>query len=155
MKVVAIAAVCCGLAPVFDSFNRGYSRTRQQQCESNIHNVALAVLGYYDVNGTFPGGTIPNANLRPSERLGLYAPITPYLDFQDLYDTIDQTLPWDGGFNGRLASERIGVLICPGSARAAPGTPQPTTTIGIAGLGSMRLHCPKRIRALAFLVTTA
>ena len=58
---------------------------------------------------------------------------------------IDQTEPWNRGSNGsrNLSGVIIGVLICPNSTRAAPPAPQPTTSIGIAGLGADAPLFPK------------
>jgi hypothetical protein len=109
---------------------------RQAHCVSNMYNVALAVLGYHQSTGSFPSGTVANANVLPADRLGVYVPVSPYFDEAELYNSIDQTQSRDGGANITLADIRIGVLSCPNAARVAPPAPQPTTSIGIAGLGA-------------------
>jgi prepilin-type processing-associated H-X9-DG protein len=146
MKVVAGAAVCFGIVSGVVRWNEPrFVCGRFQQCESNMRNIALAVLGLYHSTGSFPSGTVPNAKLRPGDRLGLYVPVSPYFDYAGLYDAIDQTEPWNRGSNGsrNLAGVKIGVLICPNSTRAAPPAPQPTTSIGIAGLGADAPLFPK------------
>jgi prepilin-type processing-associated H-X9-DG protein len=57
------------------------------------------------------------------------------IDFQDLYHSIDQSQPWDGPANSPWAGLPVGILRCPSTTRVAEPAPQPTTTIGIAGLG--------------------
>jgi prepilin-type processing-associated H-X9-DG protein len=146
MTIVAGAAVCFGIVSGVVRWNeRRFACGRLQQCESNMRNIALGVLGLYHSTGSFPSGTVPNARLRPEDRLGLYVPVSPYFDYAGLYDAIDQTEPWNRGSNGsrNLAGVKIGVLICPNSTRAAPPAPQPTTSIGIAGLGADAPLFPK------------
>jgi hypothetical protein len=139
MTIVAGAAVCCAIiVPIARKIASSRNLGRQAQCESNMRNTSLGVLGHLSTTGSFPSGTVPNARLRPEDRLGLYVPVSPYFDYAGLYDAIDQTEPWNRGSNGsrNLAGVKIGVLICPNSTRAAPPAPQPTTSIGIAGLGA-------------------
>jgi Protein of unknown function (DUF1559) len=136
MMIVAGAAVCFA---AIDGVGRLIQPKcvggRLAQCESNMHNAALAVLGYYQSTGSFLSGTVANANLPPADRLSLFVPVCPYLDEAELYNWIDQTLPWDGGGNGKLGEIGIGVLNYPNAARVAPSAPQPTTSIAIAGIG--------------------
>jgi hypothetical protein len=136
MTIVAGAAVCFA---TIDGVGRFIEPRcvggRLAQCENNMHNAALAVLGYYQSTGSFPSGTVPNADMPPADRFGVYVPVTPYADEAELYNSIDQTQPWHGGGNGSLAGIRIGILICPNVARVAPTALQPTTTIAIAGIG--------------------
>ncbi len=105
---------------------------------------SLAVLGYYQSTGSFPSGPIPNASLPPADRLSWYVPVSPYFQESELYNSINQTQPWNGGGNGRFAGNEISYLICPNCTRVAPPAPQPTTAIGIAGLGTDSLHCCRR-----------
>jgi Protein of unknown function (DUF1559) len=144
MMIVAGAAVCCA---AIDGVGRliqpRFVCGRRGQCESNMHNLALAMLCYYQITGSFPSGTVPNASLPPADRLGVYVPVSPYLEEQELYNRIDQTQPWHGGGNGSVAGVRIGILICPNAARVAPTAPQPTTSIGIAGRGIDAPSLPK------------
>jgi hypothetical protein len=85
MAAVAVAALCCAVVPfILAFFQTNCTFTPLAQCETNVHNVALALLAYCNVNGTFPSGTVPNANLAANNRLGLYVPATPYLDYAEL-----------------------------------------------------------------------
>ncbi len=137
MMIVAGAAVCFAIFTIFARYDVSKCTwSRLSQCESNMHNVALAVMSYYQSNGSFPSGTVPNSSLRPEDRLGLYVPVSPYLEYADRYNEIDQTRPWHSGFNRNLAGTKLGILNCPNSIRVAPTSPQPTTSIGIAGTGA-------------------
>jgi prepilin-type processing-associated H-X9-DG protein len=136
MLAIAIVAVSLTVMPLISPvYHTNCTWTPQQQCTNNIHNVALAVLGFQLANGSFPCGTVPKGDLRPDQRLSLYAPLTPYMESPELFDRIDQTLPWHGCVNQAIAGERIGILRCPCAARVLPPSLPPTTTIGVAGLG--------------------
>jgi Protein of unknown function (DUF1559) len=144
MMIVAVAAVCFAVLPLIDPiYQTKCTSTPLQQCESNIHNVVLAMMSYENVHGSFPSGTVPNAAVHAAQRLGLYAPVTPYMECQDLYTSIDQMLPWDGGVNRAVASQKIGILVCPLASRVTAPAVQPTTTVGIAGLGTDAPILPK------------
>jgi hypothetical protein len=144
MIVVAGAAVCCAVLAGFARRKEPKSTlTRQERCASHMKTVALALLGYCNVTGSFPSGTVPNSHLRPSNRLGLYVPVSPYLDYKELYNGIDQDQPWDRDFNGSLARVRIGILTCPNATPVESKAPKPTTSIGIAGLGKDAPMLPK------------
>jgi hypothetical protein len=136
MIIIAGAAVCCAVVAGFARWNQPKSTlSTQDRCASHMKTVALALLDYCKVTGSFPSGTVPNPNLRPADRLGLYVPVTPYFDFKELYNGIDQAQPWNRDFNGSLARVPIGILTCPSAAAVESKAPKPTTSIGIAGLG--------------------
>ena len=62
--------------------------------------------------------------------------MSPYFDFAELYYRIDESQPWDGPANVAWAGVPVGLLRCPVRSSVAGPAPQPTTTIGIAGLGT-------------------
>jgi hypothetical protein len=141
MILVAGSAVCCvviaSAVRLIESTSGLHAQTQtQRNCESNMKKTALALLACCQSSGTFPRGTVHNPDLRPADRLSLYVPVSPYFDFHELYNSIDQAQPWDRDFNGSLARVRIGVLTCPNAAPVGPKAPKPTTSIGIAGLGT-------------------
>ena len=113
------------------------------RCLSNIHNIVLGVLGYESANGVFPAGSWPNPVLEPESRLSWYAQILPQLDEQVKYDALEKDGPWDSGQNLVMAHERIRMLLCDRAALAAPGSPEPASYVGIAGLGKDAARLPK------------
>ncbi len=76
---------------------------RRGQCASNLHNIALALLGYLNDQGAFPSGTVPSANLPPEKRLSWYTMLVTYMDYQELKDAIDVGRPWDSHSNDAVA----------------------------------------------------
>ena len=136
-----------GLAVVFmivAAGQRAHAHGKQIQCERNLRNVSLAILGYQIQTSAFPPGTWPNPDLLPEERISWMGMACPYLDLQIGTDIQgDQT--WNHiGVNDLVSKSPVGVCECPESPRAAPGLPQPTTYIGIAGVGKDSPLFPKR-----------
>jgi prepilin-type processing-associated H-X9-DG protein len=147
MLVVAGAALFFAVMMVLlDSVNRPTGGGLNTKCASNIRNVALAVLGYVNAKGVYPDGTWSNADLGLADRLSWYAPILPYLDEQERYDSLETDQPWDVGENDVLAHSQIGVLSCPGQAAVAAGAPVPAFYVGIAGVGANAPLFPKSDR---------
>jgi hypothetical protein len=105
------------------------------RCISNLHNIALSVLGYESANGAFPHGSWPNPDLETESRLSWYAQILPQMDHQNEYDALERDQTWDAGQNGMLAQKSISYLRCYSAPPAAPGSPEPAPYVGIAGLG--------------------
>jgi Protein of unknown function (DUF1559) len=141
MMIIAGSMVCCVLIAtavrlIESEIALQVRRHRQRQCESNFRKTALALLGCCKSVGSFPLGTVQNPDLKPTDRLGLYVPLSPYLNFPELYNSIDQAQPWNRDFNGSLARVRIEVLTCPNATPVESKAPKPTTSIGIAGLGT-------------------
>jgi hypothetical protein len=104
-------------------------------CASNMRNVVLAALQYANEHAAFPIGTWPNSELAPERRLSWYAPLLPYLEMQELRDSIDINQPWYSLTNDPVACTQIDFLNCPEPPRAVPGAPATTSYIGIAGVG--------------------
>jgi prepilin-type processing-associated H-X9-DG protein len=136
MKIVAWTAVCLAIiVPIARWTAAARDLGRQAGCESQMHNAALGIMGYLNVNGSFPRGTIANPNLLPGDRVSFYAEVSPYMEYQ-LYNQIDQTQPWMGSSNASIAGVRIYPLVCPSYDPIPEPAPQPTTTLGIAGLAA-------------------
>jgi Protein of unknown function (DUF1559) len=135
MVAIALVAVVLGFM-VSDMKEQG-ERPRIIQCLSNIRGLLFAIQGYESNQHVFPKGTWPNPSLAPGDRLSWYVGISPYLDYQGLWDSIDRTQAWDAISNSRVASLHLG-LKCPSAAPSAVSPPSglaPTSYIGIAGLG--------------------
>jgi len=112
-------------------------------CAHNMDEIVRALLGYCSSESAFPRGTWPNPSLPPERRLSWYAAISSYLDYAGLYSAIEKSQPWDAGNNGNVVCTRIPQLCCPELTRVSPGTPEPTSYIGIAGVGTDAALLPK------------
>jgi prepilin-type processing-associated H-X9-DG protein len=148
MLTIAVVAVVLGgfigLARMADRASIGRVYSPRAHCQSNLRNIAFALLGYLGAQEgekAFPNGTWPNPSLPPEKRLSWYAVITPYLD-HPILDAMDRIQPWDNQSNDPIACTRIELLVCP-IAVAPQGGRLPTPYIGIAGLGTDAPFLPK------------
>jgi Protein of unknown function (DUF1559) len=139
-----------GLAIVFSfaaALQRAGEREVEGRCQSNMHLVNLAILGYQNGHSNFPPGTWPNAELAHDERISWCAVVVPCLDDALPGSGLDLNRAWnDAGGNDAVANDRIRVWACPGSAGVGAGLPLPTSYIGIAGLGVNAPLLPKSDR---------
>jgi prepilin-type processing-associated H-X9-DG protein len=106
---------------------------RRAQCESNIHNAALAVLNYESAKKVLPNGmTINPSDVGTMNKLASYGPnwiidILPYMEEQALRDSFDPSL-----------------FIKPGTTGFAPVNDNPANVKNQAARGAMipALLCP-------------
>jgi hypothetical protein len=129
-----------GLAIVFAfaaALQRAGERGVEGRCQTNMHNVTLAILGYCNQKSAFPSGTWPNPELAHEERISWCGAVLNFLDFSLPAPGLDLDKPWNAvGINHSVAHIRIRELACPELAPVGSGLPQPTSYIGIAGVGA-------------------
>jgi len=126
--LVVIAIIGILVALLLPAIQAAREAARRTQCQSNIRNVALAVLNYESSNEIFPMGMTfePTAANRNSiDRLRQFGPnwmiaVLPYLEEQPLYDTFDFSLPINSltpldetNRNRTARGSEIPVLLCP------------------------------------------
>jgi prepilin-type processing-associated H-X9-DG protein len=145
MRVIFALAILFAVIALVQREDRRSSRMQgaSGHCASNIHNVVLGVLGYVNVNGVFPTGSWPNPDLDPEDRLSWYAQILPQIDNQDVYDTLEKDQAWSDPQNNVVSFQKISYLCCQNRAAVPPGSPQPASYVGIAGLGVDAAILPK------------
>src|SRR5262249_47622893 len=111
----------------------------------------LAVNLYYEEAKLFPAGTIPNADLRPEQRLSWMVSILPYLKepgrkpgrTQGAPSANDQRPARDAPAHAEGGNNALRWFLCP----SAPGTgadrrPAQTSYVGIAGVGADAAELP-------------
>ena len=136
--MLGIAALACGMVVGPMLLDLIWPRPRETPgagCIINLRNIALGVLEFQAMNGVFPAGSWPNAELEPESRVSWYAQILPHIEHHSEYEALETDQPWDAGQNGELAHKRFGPLACYSGPRPAPGSPEPAPYVGIAGLG--------------------
>jgi len=150
LSIRKLMLMIAGLAVVFAYVAWHVKRSEEERrrldrltCGLNMYEIVRALLGYYSNESAFPSGTWPNPSLPPERRLSWYAAINSYLDYAGSYSTIEKSQSWDAGNNGDVVCTRIHWLCCPELDRVPPGTPEPTSYIGIAGVGTDAALLPK------------
>jgi prepilin-type N-terminal cleavage/methylation domain-containing protein len=140
LVVIAIIAVLVGLLlPAVQKVRESANRI---QCQNNLKQIGLACHAYHDANeGLPPGYSASAAYPFTSPGWGWGAFLLPYIEQQNLYQTIDFTQP----LAGQPAIQSIvRTYLCPSDT--PPYTPQPITdalmaTVCLAAPSSYAASC--------------
>lgn len=130
MVVVAILGPTLGLTLI--TVRRVQEHGGLVQCQNNLRNLTLGLLGSMTAKGFFPAAAEPNAELPVGRRLSWMTSISAYFDFAGLYGAFDRSAPWDDPGNLRF-DVPLGLLRCPCAPESVP--PGRTQFVGITGLG--------------------
>lgn len=104
--LVVIAIIGILVALLLPAIQAAREAARRSQCQSNIKNVALAVLNYQETKKIFPVGMSFDAKLYYGSKimgqLAEYGPnwvirVLPYLEEQSTHDHFDLKVPINGG----------------------------------------------------------
>jgi prepilin-type processing-associated H-X9-DG protein len=143
LALVLAVVVAGGIALVAIARSRAeYARTA---CQNNLRRFGLALPEYHDVNNHFPPAAFPNPDLPPERRLGWTIDLSAYTEDECAYPIFLRTeKSWDDEENLHAAERCPHELMCPGHPGQPPhGTPQPTSYIGITGIGADAASLPE------------
>jgi hypothetical protein len=109
-------------------------RSNYQEHEKTTHAVNLMQIGYgleeyRKVYGSFPSGTIENQDLTPSKRLSWIVSILPFIEQDNLFQTVDRTKGWEARENASIINR--GLFIFSGSYEEGSSN----RCVGVAGVG--------------------
>src|SRR4051794_20857777 len=96
--LVVIAIIGILVALLLPAIQAAREAARRAQCQSNLHNAALAILNYESSKKTLPlGMTFPASQVGTINTMNLYGPnwiisILPQMEEQALHDQFDPTL---------------------------------------------------------------
>jgi prepilin-type processing-associated H-X9-DG protein len=143
MALVALAALLTvgGVLLV----RHGSEAAHLHQCRMNLQQLALGLISYGSVHGSFPAGTAPNARLRPEKRLSWLVVAWRFIERWGWL--FSMTEAWDSEANritrgqgvggGPRAMGRVAGLCCPAAAGSSEDhMPGWTWYVGIAGVGT-------------------
>lgn len=139
--VVVLAIIAVLLALLFPPATRSREATRQVQCKNKLKQIGLALHNYHDVYGSFPPAYTVDADGQPLHSWRTL--ILPYLDRDDVYESIDLTKRWDDPANATAFETRIPEFECPEDYRDIPHT----NYLGLVGVHAA-FH-PNRPRQLS------
>jgi hypothetical protein len=108
--LLGVLCLMCLMA-LFPPVQSARESARRGTCMNNLHNIALALQGYHQVNGCFPPAYIADKNGKPMHSWRVL--ILPYLERTDLYKAYDFSEPWDGPKNKRLLAVHLKLYHCP------------------------------------------
>jgi prepilin-type N-terminal cleavage/methylation domain-containing protein len=128
--LVVIAIIGILVALLLPAIQAAREAARRAQCQSNLKNVALAVLNYESTQKTTPKGMTFHPLLEPT--IGTLSRfdanwiifILPYLEEQPLYDSFnfqrpinDASKALDTNLNYQARGKEISVLLCPSDGK--------------------------------------
>src|SRR5262249_5834349 len=141
---VFIVILLLAVSLFLPAISRVSGPTMRLGCANHLKQMALSVLAYHDVYGTFPSGTIANPALSPEERLSWHVAILPFMEQDRLYKQIALDLAWEDARNRDLVQCLIREYGCPTSELEWANDRQGLTNyVGIAGLGQDAASLPK------------
>jgi prepilin-type N-terminal cleavage/methylation domain-containing protein len=127
--LVVIAIIGILVALLLPAIQAAREAARRAQCQSNLHNAALAVINYESSKKVFPNGMTFDRTLGDVRTIGRFGPnwiidVLPYMEEQALRDQFDPAslkAPYNPGINDPGAGSRnitargtsISVLLCP------------------------------------------
>jgi hypothetical protein len=124
-SLAATAPLALGLAlPAVQSARES---ARRVQSMNNLHRLALAILNYVSVHGSFPPAYSTSKDGK--RLLSWRVAVLPYLEEKSLYDQFHKDEPWDSPHNKTLLARMPAAFRSPRS-NAAVGM---TTYLGAAG----------------------
>jgi prepilin-type N-terminal cleavage/methylation domain-containing protein len=115
IELLVVVVIIAGLAAIlFPAVQNARATARRSTSQSNLRQIALAILNYEVQNGKLPVAE----RVAGKPRLGWVTNILPQLERRDLYDRYDFQKDWFDPANLPVTSTRISVLIDPSSPNA-------------------------------------
>jgi hypothetical protein len=113
----------------------------RSQCANNLKQIALGLHNYGDTNpvghfAALPAGTVPNAALRPEQRLSWVVALLPYVEQDNVYRGLRLSEPWDAEGHLPATQTPLKIMHCPDWGREVPPNPPYLTAyLGVGGVG--------------------
>ena len=132
---VATPAILVSL--LLPAVQQARAAARRSQSQNNLKQHGLSIHNYHSVSKSLPPGTAQGTDLPPDRRLGLFAPLLPYLGEGDLAKTLDPQRAWDAGPNAAAARRSLPDLFLNPAADAPTEVNGYGAThyVGVAGVG--------------------
>ena len=147
LVVIGIIALLVGL--LLPAVQASREASRRAHCANNLKQVILATHAFEVVNGGFPTthffGLLPRP--KGSTALGNYSVhfrLLPYLEQNDLYNSINMSLPVGADLVGleiyhrTAATCALNAFLCPSDPNTMSGPFAPTSYRACTGLGEMK-----------------
>jgi prepilin-type processing-associated H-X9-DG protein len=116
------------------------SAARRMQCQNNLKQIALALLTYESRYHALPPAYTVDSTGKPLHSWRTL--ILPFLEQQNLYDTIDLTKPWNDPVNAKACEVALPVYHCPEDRGPLNHT---TYFANVASNGCFHLTEPRKI----------
>lgn len=118
--VVVIAVIGILVALLLPAVQAAREAAHRMQCQSNLHQIGLALHNYHGVHNTLPpGGLEPRPIVPRGKQFAWSAFVLPYLEQSQTSEAIDFRFAFDHPINASVAAVPISVYICPSTARSS------------------------------------
>lgn len=141
--LVAMAVLVMIAALLFPVVIKLRESATRASCQNNLRQHGLAIDNYHAVNGKFPPGTMPNADLAPDQRLSFHIAVVPFVEATNIYKQLAKGEPWDSPANVAVVANYTARLYqCPHwnqglkGPLAHSGHLAYTNYVGVAGVGA-------------------
>ena len=132
--LVVIAIIGVLVALLLPAVQKARESSNRLSCANNLKQIGLALHGYHDSKGYFPGNHRPPQNLAIRERW--FTKVLPYLDQGNIWKSYNELLNWSDPANLPLTSNYLKVAVCPSGLDSNRQDLDPSATGGAAGFGN-------------------
>ena len=114
LVVISIIGILVGL--LLPAVQAARESARKAHCENNLHQIGTALHNFHTAKSRLPVGCLEwrgPMSPRTNRQYAWSAFLLPYLDQQNLFDSIDFKLPYDDPANEPAAFTAVSVFVCP------------------------------------------
>ncbi len=123
--LVSISIIGVLVALILPAVQAARESARRTQCNNNLHQMGIALQNYHSACRTLPPGCLrwrpPGGSPVIYKQFAWSAMLLPYLEQQELYDSINFGVAYDAPENRPAASTRLSLFLCPTATPAPPG----------------------------------
>jgi prepilin-type N-terminal cleavage/methylation domain-containing protein/prepilin-type processing-associated H-X9-DG protein len=116
LVVIAIIGILVSL--LLPAVQAAREAARRTECNNNLKQIGLSIHHYHDAMKAFPPGRFQGF---PGKPYGTHSLILPYMEQENVYKSIDFSVPWDHANNAVPRATKISTFRCPSTY----GTPVP------------------------------
>ena len=106
LVVIAIIAILISL--LLPAVQAAREAGRRMSCTNNLKQIALAVHGYHDVNGSIPPTSCSKLN-----DFSMKGRVLPYLELSMMFNALNMSYGEGGSQNGTVTNARVATFLCP------------------------------------------
>lgn len=154
LVVIAIISLLIGL--LLPAVQAAREASRGISCLNNLHQIGIGMHGYHEAHQSFPPGGIELIAMKPGGRQYSWcAFLLPFVEQQNLYDTIDFDKPYYVGKNIDAAQARLEIFVCPSTPHSEDGLAGGLGASDYGGIFGERITGPNEPPKGAMIYDTA